>query len=81
MECRIEAVNDTTTKTAPQGAMDQVDNMLDHIIYACAEAEEDDVISAGKTDVKDVFGGALRQKAKNGTLHTCSHKRKVNPLG
>ena len=52
---RMEAVNNTTTKTAPQGAMDQMDHVLDHIIYALAEAEEDDIIYQGKTDVKDGF--------------------------
>ena len=55
MERRIEAVNDTTTKTAPQGAMDQMGHVLDRIIYAFAEAEEDDIIFQGKTDVKDGF--------------------------
>ena len=78
MECRIEAVNDTTTKTAPQGAMDQMGHVLDHIIYAYTEAEKESMIFAGKTDVKDGFGGALRQKVKNGILHTCSHKKKGN---
>ena len=40
MERRIEAVNDTTTKTAPQGAMDQMGHVLDRIIYAFTEAED-----------------------------------------
>ena len=30
----ISAVNETTTKTAPQGAMDQMGHTLDRIIYA-----------------------------------------------
>ena len=55
MQCRIEAVNDTTTKTAPQGAMDQMGHVLDHIICMYAEAEEEDIIFAGKTDAKDGF--------------------------
>ena len=55
MQRRIEAVNDTTTKTVPQGAMDQVGHVLNQSIYAFAEVEEDDVIFQVKTDVKDVF--------------------------
>ena len=55
MERRIEASNNTTTKTAPQGAMDQTGHVLDYIIYACTEAEEDGIIFAGKIDVKDGF--------------------------
>ena len=44
-----------TTKTAPRGAMGQMGRVLDHIIYAFAEAEEDEIIFQGKTDVKDSF--------------------------
>ena len=40
MQCRIKAVNDTTTKMAPQGMMDQMGHVLNRIIYVYAEAEE-----------------------------------------
>ena len=55
MQRRIEAVNDTTTKTGPQGAIDQMGHMLDFIVYSYTEAEEDGIIFSGKTDVKDGF--------------------------
>ena len=55
MEHTIEVVNDTTTKTAPHGAMYQMGNALDRIIYAYAETEEDELIFAAKEDVKDRF--------------------------
>ena len=42
-------------KTAPQGAMDQMGHMLDRIIYAYAEAEEDEIIFTAKEDVKDIL--------------------------
>ena len=44
MQQIIEAVNNTTMKTAPQGTMDQMGHVLDQIIYAFTEAEEDDII-------------------------------------
>ena len=43
MQRRIKAVNNTTTKTAPWGAMDQMGHVLDQIIYAFTEADEDNV--------------------------------------
>ena len=55
MQRSIKSVNDTTTKAAPQGAMDQMGHVLDQIIYVFAEAEEDKVVFQGKTDVKDGF--------------------------
>ena len=35
--------------------MEQMGHMLDRIIYAFTEVEEDNVIFQGKTDVKDDF--------------------------
>ena len=55
MQRRIKAVNSTTTKTPPQEATDPLGYVLDHIICVYAEAEEDGIIFAGKTDVKDGF--------------------------
>ena len=58
MEHRIKSVNDTNTKIL-QGAMDQMGHVLDCIIYAYAyaeaEEEEDNIMFAGRMDVKDYF--------------------------
>ena len=43
--------------------MDQMGHVLDCIIYAFAEADEDDIIFQGKTDIKDGF---WRCAAKDG---------------
>ena len=43
MQQQIEAINNTTTKNAPQGEMDQVGHVLDQIIYAFVGAEDDDI--------------------------------------
>jgi hypothetical protein len=51
----IPAVNDTTTKTAPQGAIDQIGHALKRIIHAFAETAEGDKIFMAKWDVKDGF--------------------------
>ena len=55
MERAIESVNDTTTKTATQGAMDQMGHMLNYIIYAYVKAREDEMKFAVKEDVQEGF--------------------------
>jgi hypothetical protein len=49
------AVNDTTTKTAPGGAIDQIGDCLSRIIHAFAEADDDATIFMAKWDIKDGF--------------------------
>ena len=51
----VPAVNDTTTKTAPAGAIDQMGHSLIRIIHAFAEADEEAKIFMAKWDVKDGF--------------------------
>ncbi|EJK57145.1 hypothetical protein THAOC_22844, partial [Thalassiosira oceanica] len=48
-------VNETTTKTAPRGSMDQMGQALQRLIYAYATADEDKPIFAAKEDIKDGF--------------------------
>ncbi len=47
------SVNETTTKTAPQGLIDQIGHALKRIIHVFAEAEEEDKVLMAKWDVKD----------------------------
>ena len=49
------AVNDTSTKSAPQGSIDQISHALKRIIHAFAEAEDDEKIFMAKWDIKDGF--------------------------
>jgi len=51
------SVNDTTIKTAPKGALDQLGHALSRIIHAFAEADDtpDAKIFMAKWDVKDGF--------------------------
>ena len=63
MQRRIESVNNTTTKM-PQGVTDQMGHVLDHIIYAHAEAEEEDIIFAGKEYVKDGFWRCVAEEGQ-----------------
>ena len=51
----VMAVNDTSTKTAPQGSIDQIGHALKRIIHAFAEAGEDEKIFMAKWDIKDGF--------------------------
>jgi hypothetical protein len=48
-------VNDTTTKTAPAGAIDQIGECLSHIIHAFAETDEAAKVFMAKWDIKDGF--------------------------
>jgi len=50
-----DAVNDTTVKTAPGGAIDQLGECLSRIIHAFAAAEEDAKKFMAKWDIKDGF--------------------------
>ena len=49
------AVNDTTKKTAPKGAIDQTGEGLSRIIHAFAEADKNAKIFMAKWDIKDGF--------------------------
>ncbi len=49
------AVNDTTTKTAPAGAIDQIGECLSPIIHAFAETDETAKVCMAKWDIKDRF--------------------------
>jgi hypothetical protein len=48
-------VNDTTKKTAPAGAIDQIGECLACIVHAFAEADPDAKIFMAKWDIKDRF--------------------------
>jgi hypothetical protein len=52
---RLPSVNESTVKTAPQGAIDQMGHVLSRIIHAFAEAKEDSKIFLAKWDIKDGF--------------------------
>ena len=51
----VPAVNDTTEKTAPRGAVDQLGHSLKRLIHAFAEAEPGDKVFMAKWDIKDGF--------------------------
>lgn len=47
----LAAVNDTTTRTAPKGAIDQLGHSLSRVIHAFAQAADDEKIFMAKWDV------------------------------
>ena len=51
----VPSVNDTTTKTAPRGAINQIGHSLQRIIHAFATADPDAKIFMAKWDIKDGF--------------------------
>ena len=51
----LAAVNDTTVKSAPKEAIDQIGECLSRIVHALAEASKDAKIFMAKWDIKDGF--------------------------
>jgi hypothetical protein len=51
----LPSVNDSTTKMAPSGAINQLGHSLQRIIHAFAEADKNDKILMAKWDIKDGF--------------------------
>jgi hypothetical protein len=51
----LAAVNDTTVKSAPKGAIDQLGECLTRIIHAFAETDDDAKIFMAKWDIKEGF--------------------------
>ena len=51
----IPSVNETSVKTAPEGAIDQLGHSLSRIIHAFAQADEDAKVFMAKWDIKDGF--------------------------
>ena len=70
----LAAVNDTTVKSAPKGAIDQIGEFLSRIVHAFAEASKDAKLFMAKWVLKMVFGEWIAvSRARNGTFHTCYH--------
>ena len=51
----IPSVNESSVKTAPKGAIDQMGHTLARIIHAMAQADEDAKVFMAKWDIKDGF--------------------------
>jgi hypothetical protein len=59
---KLPADNDSTTKMAPSGVINQLGHALQRVIHAFAEADKNDKILMAKWDIKDGF---WRLNAKN----------------
>lgn len=51
----LQSVNDSTTLSAPAGAIDPMGHSLERIIHAFAKAGEEDKVFMAKYDIKDGF--------------------------
>jgi hypothetical protein len=72
------SVNDTTKKTAPAGAIDQIGECLACILHAFAEADPDAKIFMAKLDIKDDSGEWIVRRGRSGTLHTSYRRKRGN---
>jgi hypothetical protein len=71
------SVNNTTIKTAPRSAIDQLGHSLVWMIHAFAEAKEDKKIFMAKWDVKDMFFGKWPvARVNSGILHMSSRNHR-----
>ena len=72
----IPSVNDTTTKTAPTAAVDQLGHALSRLIHAFAEADENDKIFMAKWDIRMVSGIWIVATGRSITLlMSCRNQR------
>ena len=55
----VPAVNETSTKTAPGGAIDQIGHSLKRVIHAFAESDDNEKIFMAKWDIKDLLAAAM----------------------
>ena len=79
-ERTIAAVNETTIKTAPQGSMDQMGQVLQRLIYAYATAAEDEVIFAAKKDIKDGYWRMVIEKGAEWNFAYVLPQEEGNPV-
>ena len=63
-------VNESTTKTAPRGAINQLLHLLSRIIHALAEADKDVKVFIERWDIKDGF---WRVDCKEGEEHNFAY--------
>jgi hypothetical protein len=73
-----DTVNETTVKTAPRGAIDQIGECLSRIIHAFAEAEEDAKVFMAKWDIKDGFWCMDCREGKEWNLLMYSRNRRAS---
>ncbi len=75
----LAMVNDTTKKTDPAGAINQIGDCLSQVIQVFAEVDKDAKIFIAKWDIKRMnFCKWTVPKEKNGTLLTSCCNRKTN---
>lgn len=60
----VPSVNESSTKTAPQGAIDQMGHSLQRIIHAFAQADADAKVFMSKWDIKDGFWRLCAQEGE-----------------
>ena len=51
----VDSVNAASSKTAPQGAIDQIGQVLPQIVAALANSKPEEVVFMAKFDIKDGF--------------------------
>jgi uncharacterized cupin superfamily protein len=75
-------VNDTTIKTAPKGALDQLGHVLSQIIHAFAESDDtpDAKIFMAKWDVKDGFWRMMYEEGEEWSFAYVLPQRVGEPI-
>ena len=78
----LPSVNDTTIKTAPKGALDQLGHALSGIIHAFAESDDtpDAKIFMAKWDLKDGFWRMMCEEGEEWTFAYVLPQRAGEPI-
>jgi hypothetical protein len=75
----LKSVNDTTVKSAPTGALDQLGPALSHIIHAFVERQTTMQRFSWQNGISRTVSGAwLARPGRSGTSHTFFHRNKTN---
>ena len=65
---QVPSVNESSVKTAPRGAIDQLGQSLERVIHAMAQAEQEAKVFMAKWDIKDGFWRLVGRKGEEWNL-------------
>ena len=75
---QVPAVNESSIKTAPKGAIDQLGQSLNRIIHAMAQADDDAKVFMAKWDIKHGFWRLDCQQDEEWNFRMSCHRKRAH---
>jgi hypothetical protein len=75
----VKSFNNTTTKLAPQGTINQLGHLLKRIIHAFSKVEDDVVVLMAKWDIHDGYGVSIAAKGRSGISAMYGRRHQGSP--